>query len=259
MTETTLVVLACLVMGPVVGSFLTVVAHRVPSGDSIVSPPSACDACGTRLGPRDLVPIISWLATRGRCRHCGDRIGVEPLLIELTTTAVFVAFGLHFGASVELVGFCVLAASLVALSAIDLRTTRLPREITYTTMLLTAPLLAVAALLRDEPQRILGMLLGAALALGIMGAIHVAARGGMGDGDVRLAPLLGLHLGWLNPGIVPVGLFFGFLLGAVVGVAIMVTRRGDRRTAVPFGPFLAAGTVLGVFLGQDFIDLVLQR
>lgn len=259
MTETALVVVACLVMGPVVGSFLTVVAHRVPQGDSIVSPPSACDACGTRLGARDLVPIVSWLLARGRCRHCGERIGVEPLVIELTTTAVFVAFGLRFGASVELMAFCVLGASLVALSAIDLRTTRLPREITYTAIAISAPILAAAALVGDEPQRIIGMLVGAVLAFGIMGAIHVAARGGMGDGDVRLAPLLGLHLGWLNPGIVPVGLFFGFLLGAVVGVAIMATRRGDRRTAVPFGPFLAAGAVLAVFVGQAFVDLVLQR
>lgn len=259
MTETTFVVIACLVVGPVIGSFLTVVAHRVPRGESIVNPPSACDGCGTRLGPPDLVPVVSWLLARGRCRHCGDRIGTEPLLIELATTAVFVAFGLRFGASVELVAFCVLGAALVALSAIDLRTTRLPREITYTTIAIGAPILAAAALVRDEPQRILGVLLGTVLALGIMGAIHVAARGGMGDGDVRLAPLLGLYLGWLNPGIVPVGLFFGFLLGAVVGVIIMATRRGDRRTAVPFGPFLAGGTVLAVFLGQGFIDLVLQR
>ena len=259
MTETTLVVLVCLLVGPVIGSFLTVVAHRVPAGGSIVRPPSACDACGTRLGPRDLVPIVSWLLTRGRCRHCGTHIGPEPPLIELATTALFVAFGLRFGPSIELVAFCVLASALVALSAIDLRTQRLPREITYTTIVMSAPILAVAALAGDEPQRILGMLLGALVATGIMGLIHVAARGGMGDGDVRLAPLLGLHLGWLNPGIVPVGLFFGFLLGAVVGVAIMATHRGDRRTAVPFGPFLAAGTVLAVFVGQNFVDLLLQR
>lgn len=259
MTETALVVVVCLVMGSVIGSFLTVVAHRVPRGESVVRPPSSCDGCGARLGPRELVPIVSWLLTQGRCRHCGERIGLEPLLIEVATAAVFVAFGLEFGATVETVAFCVLGGALVALSAIDLRTTRLPREITYTTIAIGAPLLAVAAVARGEPQRIIGMLVGAVLALGIMGAIHLAARGGMGDGDVRLSPLLGLYLGWINPGIVPVGLFFGFLLGAVVGVLIMATRRGDRRTAVPFGPFLAAGTVVAVFLGQGFVDVVLQR
>ncbi len=89
-----------------------------------------------------------------------------------------------------------------------------------------------------------------------MGSIYVASRGGMGDGDVRLAPLLGLHLGYLNPGIVPVGLFWGFLLGAVIGVVAMVVGKAGRKTALPFGPFLAAGTVIAVFAGQWFIDLI---
>jgi leader peptidase (prepilin peptidase) / N-methyltransferase len=89
-----------------------------------------------------------------------------------------------------------------------------------------------------------------------MGTIHVASRGGMGEGDVRLAPLLGAYLGWLNPGIVPIGLFYGFLLGAVVGVALMAIGSAGRRTAVPFGPFLAAGTVLAVLTGQEVVDLL---
>jgi leader peptidase (prepilin peptidase)/N-methyltransferase len=89
-----------------------------------------------------------------------------------------------------------------------------------------------------------------------MWLVYVASRGGMGDGDVRLAPLLGMHLGYLNPGIVPVGLFLGFLLGAVVGVVAMTVGKAGRKTALPFGPFLAAGTVLAVFVGQDLVDLI---
>lgn len=259
MTDRTMVLTAAVVLGPVIGSFLTVVAHRVPRGESIVRPPSRCDSCGVRLGPRDLVPVVSWLLARGRCRSCGASIGPGALIIELATTAVFVAFGLYFGASVEVIAFWLMGASLVVLSAIDLDVRRLPREITYTAITLSAPVLAIAAFALGEPERIVMMLAGALLALAIMAAIHVAARGGMGDGDVRLAPLLGLHLGWLNPGIVPIGLFFGFVFGAAVGVAILVTGRGDRRTAVPFGPFLAAGTVLAVFVGQDAIDLMLRR
>lgn len=257
--DTTLVVVACVTLGLLIGSFLTVVVDRVPRGASVVAPPSACGACGARLGVPDLVPVLSWLALRGRCRRCRASIGIEPVVVELSTAASFVAFGLHFGATVETVAFCVLAAALVALTWIDLREQRLPREITYTGIVIGAPLLTIAALIRDEPRRIGMMALGAAIALAIMALIHVASRGGMGDGDVRLAPLLGLYLGWLNPGTVPVGLFYGFVLGAFVGVAVLIAKRGDRRTAVPFGPFLAAGTVLAVFTGQWFVDLLLQR
>jgi len=150
-------------------------------------------------------------------------------------------------------------AGLVALSWIDLHTKRLPREIIYGTAAVGAPLLVVAALVERAPERLWMMLLGAALALALMALIYWASRGGMGDGDVRLAPLLGLYLGWLNPGLAPVGLFFGFACGAVVGVAVLVARRGGRKTALPFGPFLALGTVLAIFFGQRYIDLLLVR
>jgi leader peptidase (prepilin peptidase)/N-methyltransferase len=103
------------------------------------------------------------------------------------------------------------------------------------------------------------MLFGAGLALAIMGAIYLGSRGGLGEGDVRLSPLLGLYLGWLNPGIVPVGLFYGFVLGAVVGVAMMAAGKAGKRTALPFGPFLAAGTVAAVFAGQWFVDMLWHR
>jgi len=254
--ETTLVLLACAVMGLLIGSFLTVVVDRVPRGGSVVQPPSACGSCGNRLTALDLVPIVSWVALRGKCRHCGHPIGVEPLIIEGSTAALFVAFGLKFGADLALVAFCIMGAALVALVWIDLHTRRLPREITYTAMALSAPVLVAAALVNDEPERIWQTALGAAIALAIMGLIYVASRGGMGDGDVRLAPLLGMHLGYLNPGIVPIGLFFGFLFGAVVGVIAMSLGSAGRKTALPFGPFLAAGTIVAVFIGQDVVDLI---
>ena len=103
------------------------------------------------------------------------------------------------------------------------------------------------------------MLLGAGIAFTFMALVYVFSRGGMGDGDVRLSPLLGAYLGWLNPGFVGVGLFFGFFAGAAVGVAMMASGRAGRKTAVPFGPFLALGTVVAVFVGQRTVDLFLQR
>ena len=247
------------VFGLLIGSFLTVVVDRVPRGASIVQPGSACGNCGLRLGPLDLVPVVSWLALRGKCRQCHTSIGVEPLVLEVSTAALFGLTAWHFGESWLTPAFCVLMAGLLALSWIDLKTQRLPREITYTTAALGAPLLVVAALVAHQPKRILLMLLGAAIALALMAAIYGLSRGGLGDGDVRLSPLLGGYLGWLNPGLAPVGLFFGFVLGAVVGVVMMAMRRAGRRTALPFGPFLAAGTVVAVFVGQDYIDFILAR
>ncbi|CAB4363166.1 MAG: prepilin peptidase [Actinobacteria bacterium] len=245
--------------GLLIGSFLTVVVDRVPRGASIVQPGSACGNCGLRLGPLDLVPVFSWLALRGKCRRCHTGIGIEPLVLEVSTSSLFGLMAWHFGWSWRLPAYCVLVAGLVALTWIDLRTKRLPREITYTTAAVGAPLLCVAAVVEHNPERIWMMLLGAAISFAAMGLIYVLSRGGMGDGDVRLAPLLGGYLGFLNPGLAPIGLFFGFLTGAVVGVAMMAVHRGTRRTAVPFGPFLALGTVLAILFGQRYIDLIMVR
>jgi leader peptidase (prepilin peptidase)/N-methyltransferase len=245
--------------GLLIGSFLTVVVDRVPRGVSIVQPGSACGNCGLRLGPRDLVPVFSWLFLRGRCRKCHTSIGIEPLVLELSTSFLFGLTAWHFGLSWRSPAYCVLMAGLVALSWIDLRTRRLPREIIYWTAGLGLPLLCVAALVEHEPKRIWMLVLGAGIALAIMAIIYLVSRGGMGDGDVRLSPLLGAYLGFLNPGLAPVGLFFGFLIGAFVGVAVLVSTHGDRKTAIPFGPFLALGTVVAIFIGQRYIDFILGR
>ena len=245
--------------GLIIGSFLTVAVDRVPRGASIVSPGSACGNCGLRLGFRDLVPVFSWLALRGRCRRCRTNIGIEPLILELVTSVMFGLFAWKFGLDWALPAFCALAAGLIGLSWIDLRTKRLPRSIIYVTAAIGIPLLCVAALVRHEPRRMWMMLLGAGIAVAFMGIVYLASRGGMGDGDVRLSPLLGAYLGWLNPGLVAVGLFLGFLAGAVVGVALMAAGRAGRKTAVPFGPFLALGTIVAVFVGQRCIDIFMRR
>lgn len=245
--------------GLLIGSFLTVVVDRVPRGASIVQPGSACGNCGLRLGARDLVPVFSWLFLRGRCRQCHTSIGIEPLVLEVSTSFLFGLMAWHFGWSWRLPAYCVLMAGLVALTWIDLRLKRLPREITYTTGAMMVPLLCVAAMVEHAPRRMWMMALGAGVALALMGLIYLASRGGMGDGDVRLSPLLGAALGFVNPGLAPIGLFFGFLAGAVVGVVVLVGHHGDRRTAVPFGPFLALGTVVALFVGQRYIDILLVR
>jgi len=255
-----LLIVCAVVAGLLIGSFLTVVVDRVPQGESVVAPPSRCGSCGLRLGPLDLVPVLSWAALRGRCRQCGTKIGIEPIVLELTTAGLFVLMAVHFeDMRAAIPAYCILCATLIAQTWIDLRTQRLPREITYTGMVLGGIALTVAAIVLDEPERIWMAALGAAIALVTMWLIYKLSRGGMGDGDVRLAPLLGMFLGWINPGIVLPGLFFGFIAGAVVGVVMMAVNRAGRRTAVPFGPFLALGTIVAIFVGQHFVDIVLAR
>ncbi|CAN5518899.1 A24 family peptidase [soil metagenome] len=249
----------CALIGLLFGSFLTVVVDRVPRGKSVVRPGSACGNCGLELGPLDLIPVVSWLALRGKCRQCHTSIGIEPIVLELSTALLFGLMGWHFGLTWRTAAFCALMAGLVALSWIDLHTRRLPREIIYATAAVGFPLLCVAAFVEHEPKRIWMLALGAAISLAVMALIYWGSRGGMGDGDVRLAPLLGGYLGFLNPGFALVGLFFGFLTGAVIGVVLLIVLKGDRKMKVPFGPFMALGTVVTIFIGQDYVDIVLAR
>lgn len=245
------------VMGLLIGSFLTVVIDRIPRGASIVRPGSSCGQCGLELGPFDLVPVLSWLLLRGKCRRCRARIGIEPVLVELSTTALFVLMAIHFDDGFQILAYCVFAAGLVALSVIDGKTHRLPRQITYIVAAMGAVLLTVAAVANNEPRRLYMALIGAGGALAVMSLLYVASRGGLGDGDVRLSPLLGMYLGWLNPGLALVGLFYGFILGAVIGGLMMIAGKAGRKTAIPFGPFLAAGSLTAIFYGQGMIDMVL--
>jgi leader peptidase (prepilin peptidase) / N-methyltransferase len=237
-----------------IGSFLTVVVDRIPDGRSIVQPGSACGSCGLELGVRDLVPIFSWLVLRGRCRRCKAQIGAEVVVIELVTGVLFVLLALRYGLRWALPGVLAFAGGLVGLSVIDLHTKRLPREITYVTAALALPFLTVDAVVRDNQRRVLMMLIGAGCAFAFMALVYVASRGGMGDGDVRLSPLLGAVLGWELLAFVPVGLFLGFLLGSIVGVGMMALGKGGRKSALPFGPFLAAGSLLGLFVGRSIVD-----
>jgi leader peptidase (prepilin peptidase)/N-methyltransferase len=254
---TALLVLACGVLGLAVGSFLNVVIHRVPRRESVVSPRSRCPACESPLAPRDNIPVLSWLLLRGRCRSCRAPISVRYPLVELATGALFVAGALRFGASWELPAYLVLFASLLAITVIDLELYVIPNRIVYPTIAIALPLLALAAAAQHRWEPLQHALIGGAGAWTVLFAAHVLSGGrGMGFGDVRLAFVLGLFLGWLDPhpyGHVFLGLFLGFALGSVVGLVLMALRLRGRKDAIPFGPFLAGGTVIAIFVGSPLL------
>jgi leader peptidase (prepilin peptidase)/N-methyltransferase len=242
------------VYGLVVGSFLNVVIWRVPRHESIVKPRSHCPACDTQLATRDNIPVASWLILRGRCRYCGERISIRYPLIEILTGVLFAAVGARFAHSWALPAFLVLTAALIAISAIDLEHFIIPNRIVYPVGYISVVLLAFAALMEPDWPAFGRCLLAGLAAFTFFFVLHLVAPGGMGFGDVRLSFILGMFLGWLGWADVLGGLFAGFLYGAVIGMVLIVVGRRGRRQHIPFGPFLAAGTMTFVLFGDQLVN-----
>lgn len=240
--------------GAVCGSFAGVVADRVPRGESLVSGRSRCRSCSLALSPRDLVPIISWCMNRGRCRICGARIGPTETIVEILTAAVFALCSVFMVDPFEIVSHWILSTGLIALSVIDVRTFRLPRRVIHMTALLGAPVLGAASLSIGETQRLFTAVQGAASALAAMSLLYVASRGRLGDGDVRLSALLGMFLGWQGLHAVFSGFLVSFHLGAIGGLVAMAVSRMGRSTAIPFGPYLAVGTLVTSLFDIDVLS-----
>jgi leader peptidase (prepilin peptidase)/N-methyltransferase len=240
-------IIAAGLFGAVIGSFLNVVAHRVPLGESLVSPGSHCPGCGAEVKPYDNIPVVSWLVLRGRCRNCGMRISPRYPLVELATAVAFAAVVAVRGFDNDLVLELPFVAALIALAAIDFDHKLLPNRIVY-------PLAAygvIATLLVDQEDLVENLLSGAGAFLFLLVAVIAYPRG-MGMGDVKLAGAMGLYLGL---SIIP-ALLAAFLSGSLVGVAI-IAREGaaGRKKAVPFGVFLALGGIVGVLAGPELIDV----
>jgi leader peptidase (prepilin peptidase)/N-methyltransferase len=238
-------------LGLLVGSFLNVVVHRVPAGLSVVRPGSSCGSCGRPIAARDNVPVLSWLLLRGRCRHCGAAISARYPLVELTTGLVFAGVAAATGPTAYLPALLFLAAAGIALFVIDLEHQRLPFAITGTAGVGCSLLLLLDVWARGT-QPVLTASLTALAWLAVYGGAWLATSGrGMGLGDVALAPVLGLVLGWFGWGVALTGLLGGFVLGALVGLVLVALAGAGRRARIPHGPFMLAGAALGLVVGAD--------
>ena len=251
-------VVLCAVLGLAIGSFLNVVVWRVPRGDSVVRPPSACPNCETPIRPRDNVPVAGWLLLKGRCRDCDIAISPRYPLVEALTAVLFVVMALRFGFDPVLPAYLYLAAVGLALALIDLDCKRLPDALTLPSYPVAIVLLGVAALAGSDSGSLVRALLGGVAMYAVYFALCFAYPAGMGFGDVKLAGVLGLYTGWLGWGAWAVGLFSGFFLGGVFGIALIAFKKGGRKTAVPFGPFMLVGVLLGVLVGQALADAYLN-
>ena len=247
----------CAVVGVCVGSFLNVVIWRVPRGESVVAPPSACPGCQHPIRRRDNVPVFSWLFLRGRCRDCSAPIAGRYPLVEVGTAAAFAGVAWWLGPSWELPAFLYLAAIAIALTMIDIDVRRLPDAIVLPSYVVGAVLLLLPIAFGGNGS---GALLRAGIGLAAMSvfyfAIWFAYPKGMGFGDVKFAGVLGLYLGYLGWKELATGAFLAFLIGGVVGIALMLA--GRRKVKIPFGPYMIAGAWLGILAGPAIADVYLR-
>ena len=239
---------AVALLGLAVGSFLNVVIYRVPRDESLAHPASHCPNCGEAVRHRHNIPVLGWLMLRGRCADCGNPISPRYPLVEAGTAVLFVAVAAKFGFSWELPAYLYLAAISVALAVIDLDVMRLPDKIVLPSYVVALVLLAPAVIV-ERSWTTAGRALIAAALLYVGYFILAAMPRGMGGGDLKLAPLIGFYLGWLGWSSVVIGAFSAFVFGGIVGAALMLLRRANRKSRIPFGPYMLAGAFLAVFAG----------
>jgi leader peptidase (prepilin peptidase)/N-methyltransferase len=232
--------------GAAIGSFVNVVAYRLPRHQSLVKPRSRCPHCERQIAGYDNIPVVSWILLRARCRHCQAPIPVRYPLVEALTALLFVGVGLKIGVEDTLLPALALTITLVAAAETDLEHHIIPNRVTATSAIAAVALWAVV-----DPGRLPENLIAGAAAGGFLLLAAVTYPAGMGMGDVKLAGVMGLYLG---VSVAP-ALFVGFAAGAAVGIALVVVRGASaRKQGVPFGPFLALGGIVGLLYGPALID-----
>jgi leader peptidase (prepilin peptidase)/N-methyltransferase len=233
--------------GAIVGSFLNVVVYRLPRRESLVRPASRCSSCGVGVKPYDNVPILSWLLLRGRCRNCSAPISKRYPLVEALTALLCVGAVLAGGSTAAIVLNVTFILLLVPIALIDVEHRIIPNKLTA-----LGAVLAIAIGTALDPSGESERLIAGVAAGGALLVTALAYPGGMGMGDVKLAAVMGLFLGSAVAVAMLVALLAGVLFGAVI--AARLGARSARKTAVPFGPFLALGSLVAVFAGDPLVN-----
>jgi leader peptidase (prepilin peptidase)/N-methyltransferase len=252
-SASSIILAGAMILGLVAGSFLHAWAWRRARGRRITRGFSACPVCGLRLTARDLVPLVSWLLLQGRCRSCGAAISWRYPLTEAITAALFVAVAAHDGLSPVLAPHLLFVAVLVLVSATDLEEGVVPDAVVLPASAAGLPLMILLSDGRWWQWPLAGLAAAAALFAVAATYRHVRGRDGLGAGDVKLALCLGVYLG---VAVLP-ALFFGFLLGAVAGLGLLLSGRADGHSSLPFAPFLAAGAVVALLAGREALTAYL--
>jgi len=247
------------VIGAVIGSFLNVCIYRVPRNLSIISPASRCPSCNMPIKPYDNIPFLSYILLGGKCRVCKAGISFRYPLVELLNAVLFVFVVWRFGFAWHTVIYGIPCSALVVITFIDLDFQIIPDAITLPGILIG---IVAGSLLMPDPfirtsllgfkASVIGLLAGG----GLFYAIAVLSRGGMGGGDIKMMAMVGALMGWKS---VLLTIFLGSLTGAVFGIFLMISKGKGRKTKIPFGPFLALGTVITLFYGQEIFSWYFYR
>lgn len=253
-----LLLTAVALIGLAIGSFLNVVIHRIPLGQSLVTPASHCPTCDSAIRMRHNVPVFGWLLLRGRCADCAAPISVRYPAIEAITASLFVLTTLEL-ARLNLLSalpaYLLFVSAGIALTAIDLSIMRLPNAIVYPTYASVAVLLGIAAMFEGSIEPFLRAVVGGVVLFVGFLALALAKPGGMGFGDVKLAGIIGGVLGFLSYPALLVGTFAAFVIGSLLGLAIIAVRQSGRGTLVPFGPAMVAGALVALFATAPLVEL----
>lgn len=242
-----------LILGMIIGSFLNVCIYRIPREESISFPPSHCTNCKNRIRAYDLVPVLSYILLRGKCRYCGEKISIKYPLIELITGVLFMALYIKFGLSFELFKFIVFICFLIVIGIIDLETTDVYLKTTLPGIIIGIIFIIIGGCFYgyDVWSYIYGGLLGGGLIYAIVFLTH-----GMGSGDAEICLLAGIFLGFK---LTIVMMFLSFVIGGIIGLLLIVTKRKSSKDYIPFGPFITLGAILTVFFGQQIINFYISQ
>lgn len=256
----TLAIIYAALFGLCFGSFANVLIGRLPKGGSVVSPPSHCDACGRRLEARDLIPVLSWLLLRGRCRFCKERISPRVPAVELGCAILFVCVTAHTGPDISAVPLCALAFTLLCVSCIDADTCEIPDGLIIFGSSVGIVWVIISIFMDTGApawhDALLGAFCGAApLFLIDRLSLLLLKKDGFGYGDVKLMAMAGLFLGWK---LAFVSLFFAVVAGGAYAAFLLISRRAERGAYLAFGPFLSAGVIAALWFGQRFLELMFR-
>ncbi|KZL93394.1 prepilin peptidase [Clostridium magnum] len=232
------------IFGAIIGSFLNVCIYRIPREESIVYPPSSCTTCKNVIKGYDLVPIISYLFLKGKCRYCGEKVSIRYPIIEFTTGILFVITFIKFGISLDFAKYIVLISLLVVVSMIDLDTTDVYFSTTLTGIISSAIFLGIY-LYMDIP--IGSYIYGGVIGGGLLSLIILITKGGMGWGDAEICLVCGLFLGLK---LTIIMLFLSFIIGSVIGLLLILSGKKSKKDYIPFGPFIAIAAIVTIFVGE---------
>ncbi len=238
-------------VGLLIGSFVNVVAYRIPRDISVVRPPSECPSCGHEIRSRDNLPVVGWLMLRGRCRDCNAPISIRYPIVEAATAGTFAVAGALLGPVWVLPAYWWFGGVTIVLVLTDLDFKRIPNRILYPGTIVGTLLLGGGAALDGDLAQFGRALIGGGGYFSLLLLVALVARGGFGFGDVKLAALLGMFTAYRAWGSLFVAIFGSFVIGGLLSIALLASRRVGRKDAIPFGPSMVLGSYVGIAFGES--------